>query len=152
MKQYFTPEKILDTLQLCEENGVNTAVLRCDQHVIQLLQRYRRERGGQIQWIAQTYPTEQSPLDNVKLALDHGAVGALVQGITADRLVAVQRMDVLESVVTFLHQNRLSAGVGVTRWRRLERFHVRICRWTSFSRRSMTRTTIAKCPRRSPIS
>ena len=27
MKQYFSPEKIMDTLQLCEENGVNTAIL-----------------------------------------------------------------------------------------------------------------------------
>ena len=57
MKQYFTPERIMDTLELCEANGVNTAVMRCDQHIIGVLNRYRKERGGKIQWIAQTYPT-----------------------------------------------------------------------------------------------
>jgi len=88
MKHYFTPERVLDTLQLCEQNGINTAVLRADEHVTGLLNRYRRERGGKIQWVAQVYPTAQNPLDNVRMAIDQGAVGAFVQGMMADRLVS----------------------------------------------------------------
>jgi hypothetical protein len=112
MKQYFTPERILDTLETCEQNGINTAVLRCDEMVTGLLRRYRQQRGGSIQWIAQTYPTEANPLDNVRMAIDNGAVGAFVQGMTADRLVASQRIDVLERVVDYLRQNKLVAGMG----------------------------------------
>jgi hypothetical protein len=112
MKHYFTPERILDTLQLCEQNGINTAVMRCDEHIRELVRRYRRERGGKIQWIAQTYPTEQKPLDNIQMAIDDGAAGAVVQGIVADRLVSAGRFDVIGKVLSFLQQNRLVAGVG----------------------------------------
>lgn len=112
MKQYFTPERILDTLEVCEQNGVNAAVLRCDDTVIGLLRRYREQRGGKIQWIAQTYPTESNPLDNVQMAIDHGAVGVFVQGMTADRLVASQRIDVLEKVIDHARQNGVVVGMG----------------------------------------
>ena len=57
LKHYFSEDKILDTLQLCEESGINTAILRTDDHIIGAMKRYRKERGGKIQWIAQTYPT-----------------------------------------------------------------------------------------------
>ena len=112
MKHYFTPERILDTLEVCEQNGINTAVMRCDEHITGLLRRYRQERGGRIQWIAQTYPTEQKPLENQQMAIDNGAVGAFVQGMSADRLVGAGRLDVIEKVLSFVRQNGLVAGVG----------------------------------------
>ncbi len=115
MKHYFTPERVLDTLQLCEQNGINTAVLRADDHVTGLLDRYRQERGGKIQWLAQIYPTEQHPLDNAQLALEHGAIGAFLQGLTADRLVSSGRMDVVAEVLSYLQERRLLAGVGAHR-------------------------------------
>jgi hypothetical protein len=39
MVGYNTEEKILDTLQLCEENGINTAILRVDDHTMGIVKR-----------------------------------------------------------------------------------------------------------------
>ena len=112
MKQYFSPEKIMDTLQLCEENGVNTAVLRCDEHIAGVLKRYRKERGGRIQWIAQTYPKVDNLTQNIRLAVDHGAVGAFMQGGIGDTLVAEGQVELIGKIISFIQQNGLIAGVG----------------------------------------
>ena len=112
MKQYFSPEKIMDTLQLCEENGVNTAVLRCDEHIVGVLNRYRKERGGRIQWIAQTYPKVRNLTENIQLAIDNGAVGAFMQGGIGDKLVAGGEIDLIGKIISFVQQNGLIAGVG----------------------------------------
>ena len=112
MKQYFSPEKIMDTLQLCEENGVNTAILRCDEHIVGVLNRYRKERGGRIQWIAQTYPKVRNLTENIQLAIDNGAVGAFMQGGIGDKLVADGEIDLIGKIISFVQQNGLIAGVG----------------------------------------
>jgi hypothetical protein len=112
MKQYFTPEKIMDTLQACEENGVNTAIMRCDEHIVGILKRYRKERGGRIQWIAQTYPKQSDLTGNIQMAVDNGAVGAFVQGGIGDRFVADGLTEQIGKVLAFMRQNGLVAGVG----------------------------------------
>ncbi|MHC4656751.1 MAG: twin-arginine translocation signal domain-containing protein, partial [Planctomycetota bacterium] len=53
LRNYFTDEKVMETLEICEETGINTAILRLDNHCIGLLKKYWSERGGRIQWIAQ---------------------------------------------------------------------------------------------------
>jgi len=111
MQHYFTPERIMDTLELCEASGINTAVMRCDEHILGVLRRYRKERGGKIQWIAQTYPTATS-LTNVKLAVDNGAAAVFPQGGVGDQLVSSGRLDALGKVLDFVHQNGLAAGIG----------------------------------------
>lgn len=112
MKQYFTPDKIMDTLQACEENGINTAILRCDQHIVGVLSEYRKKRGGKIQWIAQTYPSEKEPTRNIQLAIDHGAVGAFMQGGIGDRWVDEGKTDLVGQTISFVQKNGLIAGVG----------------------------------------
>lgn len=112
LKEYFTDAKILDTLQLCESSGVNTAILRTDDQIVGLLRRYRKERGGRMQWIAQTYPKEDDVEGNIKLAIDNGAVGAFVMGGIADKWVAAGKSDLLGKAVDFMQRNGLVAGVG----------------------------------------
>jgi hypothetical protein len=113
LEHYFTEDKILDTLQLCEEGGINTAILRTDEQIVRVLERYRRERGGKIQWIAQTYPAPNNLKDNIRLAIDNGAVGAYCMGgVADDTFVKAGKAELLAEVVSFIKQNGLAAGVG----------------------------------------
>lgn len=112
LRQYFSPEKIMDTLELCEANGINTAILRCDEHITGVLARYRKERGGKIQWIAQTYPKVGNLTENIQKAIDCGAVAAFMQGGIGDQFLAQGRVDLIGKVIDFVKQNRLAAGVG----------------------------------------
>jgi hypothetical protein len=112
LKHYFTDEKILDTLQICEENGINSAILRTDNHVINALKRYRKERGGKIQWIAQTYPKVGNLTENIQMAIDNGAIAAFIMGGNADKFVEDGRVDCIHEVMAFMKGNGLVAGVG----------------------------------------
>ena len=112
LNHYFIPEKVLDTLQLCEESGINTCILRTDDHMVEILRRYRKERGGKMQWIAQTYPKKDNLKDNIKLAIDNGAVGAYAMGGVADTFHKEGRVELVAEVVAFVKQNGLVAGVG----------------------------------------
>jgi hypothetical protein len=112
LKHYFTDDKILDTLQICEENGINSTILRTDNHIINALKRYRRERGGKIQWIAQTYPKADNLTENIQMAIDNGAVGAFIMGGNADKFVEDGQVDCIHQVMAFMKKNGLVAGVG----------------------------------------
>lgn len=112
LKHYFTDQKVMDTLELCEESGINTAVLRTDDHMIGILNRYRKERGGRLQWIAQTYPTIDNLKDNLKRAIDSGAVGAFAMGGNGDDLFKKGCLDLVAEVISFIRQNGLAAGIG----------------------------------------
>lgn len=48
---YNTDEKIMETLALAEKHGVNTLSMHNPAHPMSVLRRYRKERGGKIQWI-----------------------------------------------------------------------------------------------------
>jgi len=112
LKNYFTDEKVIETLQICEENGVNTAILRTDNDTIRILNKYWKERGGKIQWIAQTYPRENDLTSNIKMAIDNGAIGAFMQGGIGDDFFKNGRVDLLGKVVSFIKENGLISGVG----------------------------------------
>lgn len=112
LKHYFVEDKILETLQLCEQSGINTCILRTDDQMVKALNRYRKERGGRIQWIAQTYPKVDNLKDNVKQAIDNGAVGAFIMGGNSQTFYDQGKTEMLGEVVAFMKQNRLVAGVG----------------------------------------
>ena len=40
VKRYFTDDKVLETLRICEENGINTAILRHDSHIVRILNKH----------------------------------------------------------------------------------------------------------------
>lgn len=115
IKNYFTEEKIIETWQLCEESGINTAIFSnhdAREKGINVLAKYWNERGGQIQWIAQVHPRSNDLTTDIKKAVDGGAVGAYVLGGIGDRWVRYNRVDLLGKAVEFIKQNGLIAGIG----------------------------------------
>jgi len=107
-KAYATEEKIMDTLQLAEENGVNTIITSSSSY----LSRYWKERGGQIQWIAQVHPKVEDVTSDIKRAIDGGAVGAYVQGGVGDSFVKGGRVDLLGKAVEYIQGRGVLAGIG----------------------------------------
>ncbi|MBL7154437.1 MAG: hypothetical protein ISS79_12050, partial [Phycisphaerae bacterium] len=53
LRNYFTDDKVMETFEICEEMGINSAILRLDDHCIRIINRYWNNRGGKLQWIAQ---------------------------------------------------------------------------------------------------
>ena len=107
-KAYSTDEKILQTLQIYEENGINTILSGSPR----MLDKYWNERGGKIQWIAQTHPKAGDLTTEIKRAIDKGAVAAYVQGGIGDKWVKNKRVDLLAKTVEFIKQNGIPAGIG----------------------------------------
>ena len=117
LRNYFTEEKIMATLERCEEEGINTVILNVrdnpnDSRATNALTRYRNERGGKIQLIAQCNPRSEDIKTNIDMAVDLGAVGAFVQGGIGDRWTLNQHVDLLGQAVDYIKQCGLIAGVG----------------------------------------
>ncbi|NOR65845.1 MAG: hypothetical protein GQ528_00630 [Woeseiaceae bacterium] len=110
LDHYFTDEKIIETLQICEENGINTIITNSDS--AGLLKKYWDERGGQIQWIAQCVAKTDDPTGDVKKAIDGGATGAFLIGNVGDLWARNERVDLIGKVVDFIKENGIIAGCG----------------------------------------
>jgi hypothetical protein len=111
LKQYFTHEKIFETWELCEMNGINTVVggLYVNMDV---LRRYWDERGGTLQWLAQIHIYEDDLTSETQRAVDNGAVGAFVMGGMGDRWAENKWMDQLGTAVDYMKQQGLIAGIA----------------------------------------
>ncbi len=111
LKTYFTDDKVMETLALCEEMGINTAILRLDDHCKRILRRYWDERGGTIQWIAQIKigPDDFGQIDE---AIDHGAVGAFVHGGISEICIEQGRVDVLAEAVERIKARGVIGGIA----------------------------------------
>ncbi len=120
LRHYFTDEKVIETWQISEENGINTAIANVRggkgdeqiENTVRILNKYWNERGGQIQWIAQTNPQVDDLTSSIQMAIDNGAVGAFVQGGVGDNFVKNGRVDLLGKAIEFIKQNGLIAGIG----------------------------------------
>jgi len=120
LRHYFTDEKVIETWQISEESGINTAIAnvrggqgdKIIENTVRILNKYWNERGGRIQWIAQTNPRTNDLTSSIQKAIDNGAVGAFIQGGVGDNFVKHGRVDLLGKAVDFIKQNGLIAGVG----------------------------------------
>lgn len=110
LKHYFTDEKILETLEICEENGIQTIIAPTGSGP--LLRKHREERGGSVQWIAQCVPREDDVASDVKRAVDDGAVGAFLIGNYGDKWSRSGRMDLIGEFVEAARDGGVIAGVA----------------------------------------
>lgn len=110
LKNYFSEEKILETLQICEENGINTMITPPASGA--LLNKYWNERGGRIQWLAQCNADPEDPTAEVKKAIDAGAAGAFLLGNIADEWARSDKVQLIGKFLEFTRQNGIICGVA----------------------------------------
>lgn len=113
---YNTPEKIIQTMQLAEKNGINTLVVHTVPEILKILEDYRFKKGGKIQWIIcpTAYPDADFDLykQQVKKLIDMGLDALYLWGVTADRLVREKKISVIKKAVELGKENALPSGVG----------------------------------------
>ncbi len=118
LRNYFTDEKIMETWDLCEQNGINTMISTVNDPyadgndpTLRAINKYRNERGGKIQWLAQCFP-QAKDFSRIKIAADNGAEGAFVQGEVGDLWARHGRVDLLAKAVDYMKENGMVAGVA----------------------------------------
>jgi hypothetical protein len=112
LKNYFTVEKIYATWRKCEDNGINTAVLRVDDQVVKLITDYWDSAGGKLQWIAQCTLPKDDWKSAILRAIDTGAHAAFIHGGVADTYVEQRRFDDLARAIELIRKNKIQAGIG----------------------------------------
>ncbi len=110
MLNYYTTDRIKQTLRECEAAGINTCLMRADAHILRVLREYRNE-GGTIQWIAQQ-AGEQAFEGNLQRAVADGAIAYFVHGAVADQLYAEGKLGRITDMVACIKDAGIPAGVA----------------------------------------
>lgn len=113
---YNTEAKIIETMRLAEQHGINALCVHTVPRVLDILKKYRYELGGQIQWIiCPTAPVEPglaAYTDQVDELMHDGVDAIYLWGVHADRLVAEGKLDLLAKAVEVVKERGTLSGVG----------------------------------------
>jgi len=111
MDNYNTPEKVVETLALLEENGVNTIIADPRKKPMDIFKKHWKS-GGKIQWIAEGHPTPEDLHTNIKASIDWGASAVYLQGVIGDRWLKDGHVDKLGECIEFIKSQGVPGGLG----------------------------------------
>ncbi len=111
-RAYVTEAKIMETLRIAEENGINTVFETGGEFVA----RHNQETGGTMQFIphieVNAGDSDQVLSDHIKRQVDTGAVALYIWGISGDRMTMDGHVDMLAKAVEMGKKHNLPVGVG----------------------------------------
>jgi len=111
-RAYVTEQKLMETLRLAEEHGINTVFETGADYVA----RYNREFRGHLQIIphieVRAGQSDRALSDHIKQQVDTGAVALYVWGVSGDRLVQAGAVDRIHKAVEMTKAHGLPVGVG----------------------------------------
>ena len=112
MREYNTDTKVMDTMQLLEENGVNTIIADPSERPFRIFPKYWKERGGKMQWIAEGHPKPEDLETNIKKSVEIGAKAIYIQGVIGDRWLKEGRLELLGKCMEVIKSQGVPAGIG----------------------------------------
>jgi hypothetical protein len=109
VKAYHTDEKVFETFELAEEQGITAALTnpRSDE----VINRYWKERGGKILWFSDC-AWGANIKEGIKRSIDNGAHAVYVQGGIADTLVQQGKVDEIGEALAFMRERKVPGGIG----------------------------------------
>jgi hypothetical protein len=127
MAHYNTPERVLQTLALAEQQGINTLVCHPSGpagNTVELLKRHREKHGGKMQWIiAPMVPIEPGLAkygEQVQKLVDDGTDAIYVWGCHTDALVGQGKIGLVGKAVDLIKAHGLPCGVAAHELRVVE--------------------------------
>lgn len=112
MIEYYTPERVKETLRTAEAHGINTLFARTDKHIFGIIENYWSE-GGKIQWFAQVCIDGDNP-DSwkvwLKSAVKLGACGAYIHGGVVDNWYSNRKFDNFKESLYLMRELNVTAG------------------------------------------
>ncbi|MCL2462120.1 MAG: hypothetical protein FWF44_05590 [Defluviitaleaceae bacterium] len=111
MEDYFTTQTIKDTLLACLNNGINTAQMRADKHIMRILREFRLE-GHDIQWIVMTASEVSSFDGNVNLIMSYNPTAIYLHGSITDGLYKDGNIAEIKRRLGVLRRTGKPAGLG----------------------------------------
>jgi hypothetical protein len=114
--QYNTERKVFETLQKCEENGINSIVLKNHNFQRMRLARYWDELGGQMKWIADVITTNIE--DYERLLVEHlelGASAVYLWGGASDTWYHQGKQGNIVRAFEIMRKYDIPAGIGAHR-------------------------------------
>ena len=106
---YHTDEKVFETLELAEENGINTILTNPVSD--RVINKYWNERGGKIQWISDC-ASGPDMKTGIKRSVDSGVHAAYIQGGLADSAVKKGQVHLLGEALEFMKEQGVPSGLG----------------------------------------
>ena len=106
---YHTDDKIFETLELAEENGINTILTNPVSD--RVINKYWNERGGKIQWISDC-ASGPDIKTGIKRSVDSGVHSAYIQGGLADNAVKKGQVDLLGEALEYIKEQGIPGGMG----------------------------------------
>ena len=106
---YHTDEKVFETLELAEENGINTILTNPVSD--RVINKYWNERGGKIQWISDCAGGPDIKT-GIKRSVDSGVHAAYIQGGLADSAVKKGQVHLLGEALEFMKEQGVPSGLG----------------------------------------
>ncbi len=111
-RAYVNEKKLMETLQLAEQHGINTVFETGGNYVKQ----YNKDFGGHMQFIphieVQAGQKDSALSDHIQRQVDTGAVALYVWGVAGDKLVQAGAVEQLAKAVEIAKTHGLPVGVG----------------------------------------
>ncbi len=114
MTDFYTADRILETLFAIEKAGINAMLPLADPFIIRLLSEYERS-GGKLQWIFQPYlPMDQEVSIRQIMGL-HNTIGIYHQGTTTDFCYETGKCGEILERIRLYHTMGIPVGLGTHR-------------------------------------
>lgn len=114
-KHYNTPEKILETLAVSEQNGINTLTVHDERPCMEILKEHRR-RGGKMQWITCSFhklsASWQAQEQQIQELVDDGTDSLYISGVDCDNMWGQQKVDLIGKAVDAAKFHGVTCGIG----------------------------------------
>ena len=110
VKAYHTEQKIFETLDIAEANGINTILTNPVMDPV--MNEYWKQTGGKIQFITDLGWGRVEMIEGIKRSVDNGACAAYFHGGLSDTAAQNGRVDQIGEVVENIKKYGIPAGIG----------------------------------------
>jgi len=109
-KAYNNENKIIETLSLAEQAGINTTMMVTQYYPT--FNKYKNIYNGKMQSICQAMLPEKDFFSDINLAISSGATALYIQGGEGDKYISSGKFDMVFKAIEFIKKQGFLAGMG----------------------------------------